>query len=457
MNAAQQRLIYIVLLLATVILFYFLLGDETISSSAQSDNLNIWQHFTAQLTLNTHHPLAILLTQIIAIVLASRLLAFFCRYLGQPAVMGEIIAGIMLGPSLLGLFFPELFSQLFPADSLQSLSLLSQLGLIMFMFVIGMSIDVNVLKNKAFDALVISHASLVVPFALGFILARELYTEFAPSGVPFLSFSLFIGISMSITAFPVLARIIQERGMQHTRLGTLAITCAAADDITAWCLLAAIIAIVKAGSPLSALPMIGLTLIFVVFMMQVVRPSLQRLAAAMGDNNPKSLMALFFLVLLFSAWAAEVIGIHALFGAFLAGAIMPNNAQLKQTVKEKIEDVALILLLPLFFVYTGLRTEIGLINEPYLWAITALIITVAVAGKLVGSALAAKVVGQSWKDSLSIGALMNTRGLMELVVLNIGYDLGILSPAIFSMLVMMALLTTFMTGPALNLINRIWR
>lgn len=457
MKSSQQRLIYLLLVAGSVVLFYWLLnGHSTGNIAAQSlQEISIWQPFTAQLTQNTHYPLAILLTQMIAIVLASRLAAAVCKSIGQPTVMGEIIAGIILGPSLLGLFFPEFFNQLFPDHSLASLGLLSQLGLIMFMFVIGMSIDINVLKNKAFDAVVISHASVVVPFALGIGLAYSLYDQFAPVGVPFISFSLFIGISMSITAFPVLARIIQERGMQHTRLGVMAITCAAADDITAWCLLAAVIAIVKAGSPLSALPMIALSVFYVAFMVLVVRKSVQRLADILMPNNRKLLMALFFVVLLFSAWAAEVIGIHALFGAFLAGAIMPNDAELKALVKERIEDVALILLLPLFFVLTGIRTEIGLINDVSLWLITSLIVLVAVTGKFLGSALAAKLVGQSWKDSLSIGALMNTRGLMELVVLNIGYDLGILSPAIFSMLVMMALITTFMTGPALNLINRV--
>ena len=270
-----------------------------------------------------------------------------------------------------------------------------------------------------------------------------------------MSFGLFLGIAMSITAFPVLARIVQERGLQKTRLGTVVITCAAADDITAWCLLAAVIAIVKAGSFVSSLFVIGLAVGYVLVMIKLVRPFLKRIGDlhTSRENLSKPIVAIFFLTLIISAYATEVIGIHALFGAFMAGAIMPENTKFRNIFIEKVEDVALVLLLPLFFVYTGLRTQIGLLNDPYLWKVTGMIIVVAVVGKFVGSAIAAKFVGQNWKDSLTIGALMNTRGLMELVVLNIGYDLGVLTPEIFAMMVIMALVTTFMTGPALDLIN----
>jgi len=322
-----------------------------------------------------------------------------------------------------------------------------------------MELDLKVLKNKAHDAVVISHASIVIPFALGLTLAYFIYHTFAPIGVEFSSFGLFMGIAMSITAFPVLARIVQERGMQKTKLGTIAITCAAADDITAWCILAVVIAIVKAGSFTSSLYVIGLAILYVIIMLKIVRPFLKRV----GDLNStreslnKPVVAIFFITLLISAYAAELIGIHALFGAFLAGAIMPENNKFRNIFIEKVEDVAIIVLLPLFFVFTGLRTQIGLLNDPELWKVTGLIIAVAVAGKFFGSALAAKFVGQNWKDSLAIGALMNTRGLMELVVLNIGYDLGVLSTEIFTMMVIMALVTTFMTGPALDLIGFIFK
>jgi len=418
-----------------------------------------WLEFVHSLIHNISHPLAILLAQIVAIVLVSRLFAWGFRKIGQPTVIGEIVAGIVLGPSLVGLFFPEFTAFLFPAQSLGNLQFLSQIGLILFMFIVGMEIDVNVLKNKAHDAVVISHASIIFPFSLGVGMAYFLYKEFAPVEVSFTSFGLFIGIALSITAFPVLARIVQERGIHKTRLGTIVLTCAAADDITGWSILAAVIAISKAGSYESSLYTIALALVYVVVMIKIVRPFLKRIGDlnATNTNLSKTIVAIFIVMLILSSWATEVIGIHALFGAFMAGAIMPANQKFRTLFAEKIEDLALVLFLPLFFVFTGLRTEIGLINEPYLWKITGLIILVATIGKLVGSALAARFVKQSWKDSLIIGTLMNTRGLMELVVLNIGYDLGILSPQIFAMMVIMALVTTFMTGPILDLINWLFK
>jgi Kef-type K+ transport system membrane component KefB len=420
---------------------------------------NQWQNFMDSLVHNLEHPLAILLAQIVTIILVARLFGWVCKKIGQPTVIGEIIAGIVLGPSLIGLYFPEFSSALFPAQSLGNLQFLSQIGLILFMFVVGMELDLKVLKNQAQDAVVISHASIIIPFALGMGLAYFIYQSFSPEGVQFLSFGLFLGIAMSITAFPVLARIVQERGLHKTRLGTIVITCAAADDITAWCLLAAVIAIVKAGSFVSAFYIIGLAAAYVLLMVKVVRPFLKRVGDlhSTRENLSKPIVAIFFLTLILSSYATEVIGIHALFGAFMAGAIMPENTRFRSIFIEKVEDVALVLLLPLFFVFTGLRTEIGLLNDPYLWKVTGLIILVAVVGKFVGSALAAKFGGQNWKDSLTIGALMNTRGLMELVVLNIGYDLGVLTPEIFAMMVIMALVTTFMTGPSLDLINWMFR
>jgi len=290
-------------------------------------------------------------------------------------------------------------------------------------------------------------------------LAYYVYHKFAPQGVEFLSFSLFMGIAMSITAFPVLARIVQERGIHKTRLGTIVITCAAADDITAWCILAAVIAIVKAGSFVSSLYIIGLSLLYVIAMLYLVKPFLKRVGDLHSSKESlgKPVVAIFFLTLILSSYATEIIGIHALFGAFMTGAIMPDITKFRNIFIEKIEDVSVILLLPLFFVFTGLRTQIGLINDPYLWKVTGFIILVAVVGKFVGSALAARFVGQNWKDSLTIGALMNTRGLMELVVLNIGYDLGVLTSEVFTMMVIMALVTTFMTGPALDLINYVFK
>lgn len=418
-----------------------------------------WKEFLDSFMHSLTHPLAILLAQIVTIIVVARLLGWICTKIGQPTVIGEIIAGIVLGPSLLGAYFPEFSAALFPVQSLGNLQFLSQIGLILFMFMVGMELDLDTLKSKAHDAVVVSHASIIIPFALGMGLAYFIYTNFAPQGVQFLSFGLFIGIAMSITAFPVLARIVHERGIHKTRLGAVVITCAATDDITAWCILATVIAIVKAGSFVSSLYTIAIAVGYVFIMIKVIRPFLKRV----GDLYPsretmsKQIVALFFLILILSAYTTEVIGIHALFGAFMAGTIMPENKKFRNLLTEKIEDVALVLLLPLFFVFTGLRTQVGLINDPYLWQVTGLIILVAITGKFIGSALAAKFVGQNWRDSLTIGALMNTRGLMELVVLNIGYDLGILSPEVFSMMVIMALATTFMTGPSIDLIERIFK
>jgi Kef-type K+ transport system membrane component KefB len=418
-----------------------------------------WNDFIQSMQHNFEHPLSILLVQIITIILVARFFGWVCRKIGQPSVIGEIIAGIILGPSLIGLYYPEFSAVLFPKESLGNLQFLSQIGLIFFMFVIGMELDLKSLQNKAHDAVVISHASIIIPFALGLGLAYFIYPEFGPKNIEFISFGLFLGISMSITAFPVLARIVQERGIHKTKLGTIVITCAAADDVTAWCILAAVIAIVKAGSFTSSLYVIGLALLYVLIMLKVVRPFLKRVADinSTKESLSKPVVAIFLLTLLFSAYASELIGIHALFGAFMAGAIMPVNNQFRTVFIEKVEDVSVIVLLPLFFVFTGLRTQIGLLNEVHLWKVTAVIIVVAVGGKFIGSSISAKFVGHSWKDSLSIGALMNTRGLMELVVLNIGYDLGVLSTEIFTMMVIMALVTTFMTGPALDFINYVFR
>jgi Kef-type K+ transport system membrane component KefB len=464
MKKLKNSIFYVLVIGGFSVLIYWLLQQGAKLQrgniiTAQAADKNKWQDFTDSLVNNLSHPLALLLAQIVTIILVARFFGWVCKKIGQPSVIGEIVAGIILGPSLAGLFFPGFSAFLFPPQSLGNLQFLSQIGLILFMFVIGMELDLKVLKNKAHEAVVISHASIIIPFALGIALAYFIYGHFAPVGINFASFSLFTGIALSITAFPVLARIIQERGIHKTRLGTIVITCAAADDITAWCILAAVIAIVKAGSFVSALFTMALALGYVLLMINIVRPFLKRVGDLYlsKDSLSKGIVAIFFLTLIISAYATEVIGIHALFGAFMAGAIMPDNNRFRKIFIEKVEDIALVVLLPLFFVFTGLRTQVGLLNDAYLWKVTGLIILVAVTGKFIGSALAAKFVGQNWKDSLIIGALMNTRGLMELIVLNIGYDLGVLKPELFAMMVIMALVTTFMTGPALDLINWFFR
>lgn len=432
-------------------------GEHIIRKTPTGDTM--WESFTDSFLVNLHHPLALLLAQIITIILVAKLFGFICTKLRQPSVIGEMIAGIVMGPSLFGLYFPELSAFIFPQESLPNLQFLSQIGLILFMFIVGMELDLSVLRKKAHDAVVISHASIIIPFALGIGLSYFIYQEFAPDGVQFSSFALFMAIAMSITAFPVLARIVQERNLHKTKIGTVVITCAAADDITAWCILAAVIAIVKAGSFSGSIFVILMAILYVFIMIKAVRPFLSRIAESQRGKGfiSKGFVAIFFLVLIISSYATEVIGIHALFGAFMAGAIMPENVKFRNLFIEKVEDVALVLLLPLFFVFTGLRTQIGLLNDIHLWKTSGLIIITAVVGKFVGSAIAAKFLQMNWKDSLTIGALMNTRGLTELIVLNIGYDLGVLGPELFAMMVIMALFTTFMTGPTLDLINFIFK
>lgn len=466
MNWGKYR--NIIFYISTIIVFsslmyFFIIEGQTLEIGekiiTKTNNSSSWDNFLESFKTNLHHPLALLLAQIVTIILVARLFGWICMKIKQPSVIGEMIAGIVLGPSLVGMYFPEFSAFLFPKESLGNLQFLSQIGLILFMYIVGMELDLSVLRKKAHDAVVISHASIIIPFALGIGLSYFIYKEFAPEGIQFTSFALFIAIAMSITAFPVLARIVQERNLQKTKLGTVVITCAAADNITAWCILAAVIAIVKAGSFESSLYVILMAIAYVFFMIKIVRPFLKRIGDLQAGKSTinKPMVAIFFLTLILSAYATEVIGIHALFGAFMAGAIMPENAKFRTLFIDKVEDVALVLLLPLFFVFTGLRTQIGLLNDSHLWITAGFIILTAVIGKFAGSALTAKFLGINWKESLTIGALMNTRGLMELIVLNIGYDLGVLSPQIFAMMVIMALFTTFMTGPALDFINFIFK
>lgn len=408
----------------------------------------LWQNITS--------PLSILLLQIIAILIAARTFGLIFKKIRQPAVIGEVVAGIFLGPSILGAWFPQFTAFLFPKFSLPNLQFFSQLGIILFMFIIGMELDLKVLKTKVRAAVLISHASIIIPYALGMGLAYFLYIEYAPANTSFLSFSLFMGIAMSITAFPVLARILRERRMTGTNIGTIAIACAAADDITAWFLLAAVISIVKAGSTASALVTMLMALAYIFIMLKLIKPFLQKISKNSAEKEMLSLemVALMFSVFLASAYTTEVIGIHALFGAFMAGIIMPSSVNFRKILTEKVEDVSMALLLPLFFAFSGLRTEIGLLNTVHAWEVCAVVIFIAILGKFGGSMFAARFVGLPWKDSIMIGALINTRGLMELIILNIGYDLGVLNSEIFTMMVLMALVTTFMTGPILDRLNR---
>ncbi|MES2621237.1 MAG: cation:proton antiporter [Bacteroidota bacterium] len=457
MYKRHLKLYPLVILPLTAIILFLLWQGKKLEADAVSSvaaNNPIQSHFTE----SARHPLAILLLQIIVILLVARIVGYIFSRIGQQAVIGEITAGIILGPSLLGWLAPDVFGFLFTASSLPNLQLLSQIGLVLFMFIIGMELDINTIKSRASEAILVSHVSIVFPYTLGVALAYFLYLSFAPESISFLAFALFMGIAMSITAFPVLARILKERKMTKTQVGSMAIISAAIGDVTAWCILPFVIAIARAGDISNAWFSIFLAVVYVLVMLLAVKPLLQKLSERFFSNGNlhSTFTAAVFLVLLASAYVAELIGIHALFGAFLAGAVMPQNISLRNIFTERIEDVSTFLLMPLFFAFTGLRTQIGLLNSTYLWSICLIIVAIAVVGKFVGSMGAAKLVGQSWKDSLSIGALMNTRGLMELIVLNIGYDLGILKPEIFTMMVFMALATTFMTAPTLNLIERIF-
>lgn len=399
--------------------------------------------------------MSVLLLQVIVILAAARFVGALLRKVGQPTVVGEMIAGILLGPSLLGWLSQPTMTFLFPSDSMGALRLLSQIGVIIFMFAVGTEVNIQHLRQKAHAAVMVSHASIVVPFFLGATLALIIFRSVAPAHISFTAFALFMSVAMSITAFPVLARIIEERGLTHSYLGNTAIACAAVDDVTAWCLLAVVIAIVKASGVGSAILTISLSLLFIGLMLFALKRPADRLISAYleTESQRRGLIAIILIFCLSSALITEVIGIHALFGAFLAGVIMPSTAGLRKFLFERIEIFSSSFLLPLFFAFTGLRTQIGLLNTWSDWLICAGVIAVAIAGKFGGSALAARWTGMNWRDSLSIGALMNARGLMELIVLNIGYDLGILSPRIFSMMVIMALITTFMTGPLLSLIE----
>lgn len=419
------------------------------SATEISDSLSIQDYIKNKL----QHPISLLILQIIIIIIVSRILGMLFGKIGQPTVIGEIIAGILLGPSLLGLFFPETFNFIFPDFSMKNLEILSQVGLVLFMFIIGMELDVKILKIRVKSALIISHTSILFAFFLGVCLAFILYEKYSPPHISFSSFALFIGIAMSIAAFPVLARIMQERGMTKTPFGKIMITIAAIDDLTAWCILAIVITVIQAGSIINALFTIVMVILYISVMLFAVQPVLQRIGSIYITKEmlSKRVVAIVFSLLFLSAYFTEIIGIKALFGGFIAGVIMPSNAQFKKVMAEKIEDISLVVLLPLFFVFTGLRTHIGLLSETDSWVTCGLIVLFAVGGKFGGSFFAAKFSKLSWKDSFIIGALMNTRGLMQLIVLNIGYDIGIISAKIFAMMVIMTLVTTFMTGPVLSI------
>lgn len=434
-------------------LFY---AHENVKEYADTHNLK--EGFRLFSTLTLEHAKAsvgLLLLQILIILATCRIAGLLFKKTGQPAVTGEILAGIILGPSLLGSLFPDIYAFVFPEESFSNIQILSQIGLILFMFTIGMELDIKEVQKRWQDTVLISHAGTIVPFALGMIIAYSIYTKYASAHTPFLSFAIFIGISLSITAFPVLARIIQERGLTRSRLGTISLASAANGDITAWCLLAAIVAYAQAGTVQSAIYTVLFSALYASLMLFIVRPVL-RIVGNLYHNKEivdKSLVAVMFFILIASAYVTEILGLHALFGAFVAGIIMPENTKFRKIMSDKVEDVSLALLLPLFFVYTGLRTDVGLISGAEMWLLCGLFILVAIIGKFGSTFVVARFLGETWKNSLFMGALMNTRGLMELVVLSIGLEMNILPQPVYVMLVLMTLVTTLLTTPLIAFIR----
>jgi Kef-type K+ transport system membrane component KefB len=399
--------------------------------------------------LATPGPLWHLLLALMAVVLAGQCLGVAFQWLGQPPVIGQIVAGILLGPSLLGRLAPAAAAYVLPPDVAPFLDVLAQLGVILYMFLVGLELNPDLLRGQVRATAMTSHASIALPFVLGSALALYLYPRFSPVNVPFTHFALFLGIAMSITAFPVLARILADRGMTKTRLGVLALTCAAVDDVTAWCLLAFVVGVVHAKAS-EALIVAILTAGFVVFMFFGVRPLFERLARSPGGSVPtRGVLTVVLTSMLASALATEAIGVHAIFGAFLLGAVIPHDSAIARTLVMRLEDLVTVLILPAFFAFTGMRTEIGLVSGTEGWAIVALIVLVATIGKFGGTFVAALASGLDWRHATGLGVLMNTRGLMELIVLNVGLDLGVISPTLFTMLVLMALVTTVATTPAL--------
>lgn len=392
------------------------------------------------------------LLQVLVVIALSRLVGAGFRRIKQPLVIGEIVAGIMLGPSLFGLIAPEAAAALFPPETIPFLGVLSQIGLIFFMFLIGLELDPKYLKSGLDIAILVSHVSIVVPFSLGTVTALLLYPLVSNNGVSFTAFALFLGAAMSITAFPVLARIITENNLQGSRLGTLALTCAAVDDVTAWCLLALAIAVAQHNNMAAALPTILRSLLYIAFMFTIGRYLLQQVSVYYDRHQKltQTTLALIYMGVVASAITTELIGIHFIFGAFLVGAVMPQHPKLTRELAQKTEDFVLTFLLPVFFAYSGLQTQIGLLNRPVLWGLCAIVVAVAIIGKYYGTYIAAKVSGIEQREASALGWLMNTRGLTELIVLNIGLSLNVISPLLFTMLVIMALVTTFMTSPLLE-------
>jgi len=404
---------------------------------------------------NQPHALLHLLLALATVIVVGRLLGCALAIIGQPPVIGEVVAGILLGPSLLGRLSPATMAFLLPPSVAPFLGVIAQLGVVLYMFLVGLELDIARLHAHARVTLAISHTGIVAPFLLGAALSLFVFPTLGPAGVPFTSFALFMGVSLSVTAFPVLARILADRGLTRTELGVIALGCAAAGDVTAWCLLAFVVGVAHARMG-DGLLVCGLALGYIALMLVLIRPRAARFVARLEDRAiNSSIIAGVLATLLLSALATEAIGIHAIFGAFLLGAIIPHDSTLARDLTHKLTDAVTVLLLPAFFAYTGLRTQIGLVTGLDAWLTCGLIILLATLGKFGGSLAAGRWTGLDWHTAASLGILMNTRGLMELIVLNIGLDLGVISPTLFAMLVLMALITTVATTPVLQILGRV--
>jgi Kef-type K+ transport system membrane component KefB len=400
-----------------------------------------------EVTVKKADVLLQVLVALTAIIVAGQLLARLFKYLGQPPVIGEVVAGILLGPSLLG---PELSAFVLAPAAAPFLGVIAQLGVILYMFLVGLELNADLLKRRAHAVVVISHTSILVPFLMGSLLALILYPRLSSSAVPFTNFALFLGVAMSITAFPVLARILTDQRLHRAKLGVVALSCAAIDDVTAWCLLAFVIGVAQAQVS-GVLVIGGWTLAYLAVMVVVVRPLLVHFVGSADERQlTRTIIAAVFIGMLLSALATEFIGIHAIFGAFLLGAVIPHDSAVAKALTRKLEELVTIILLPAFFAFSGMRTQINLLAGLEHWLLGGLIILIATLGKFGGTTLAARWTGLGWHDAAALGILMNTRGLMELIVLNVGLDLKVISPTLFAMMVLMALVTTLATTPVLH-------
>ena len=452
MRKAGTALIYASMIALGVGLFFLI---RSFGESLQAGPPPASGSFASAAPTQAPGTLTHVLLALVVIIVCARGLGMLFRRFNQPQVIGEMIAGILLGPSFFGHFAPSLSALVFPDRIAPFLSVIAQIGVILYMFLVGVELDTDLLRHKTHASVAISHASILVPFLLGSTLALWLYPLFSTADVPFTVFALFMGVAMSVTAFPVLARILTDRQMHKSHMGAVALACAAVDDVTAWCLFAFVVSVARA-QPGRVLLTLGLTASFIIGVLVLLRPFALRFVRFI-ERRPypgQSAIVIACAALLLGAFITQRIGIHALFGAFLVGAIIPHDSALARDIKSKFEDLVVVLFLPAFFAFTGLRTQIGLVHGATEWLFCFIIIFVASLGKFGGGSLAAKLTGIPWKEAASLGVLMNTRGLMELIVLNVGLDLGVLSPTLFTMLVLMAIVTTLATTPVLHLLTR---